>query len=105
MRTCRRGASCARFVTALFLIAGIRSMGLDGSLTGARPMIGLLPNHLHEHLLRPAAVEFAVKDLLPGAEVELAGGDGDDDFAAHDLPLEMGVGVGIACTVGPTPGE
>src|SRR5436305_6543179 len=53
----------------------------------------LLPNHLHHHPLRPSPVELAVEDLLPGAEVELAGGDGDDNFAAHDLPLEMGVGV------------
>jgi hypothetical protein len=59
----------------------------------------LLPNHLHQHALRPSSVELAVKDLLPGAEVELAGGDGDDDFAAHDLPLEVGVGVVFAGAV------
>jgi hypothetical protein len=40
-----------------------------------------------------------LKDLLPGAEVELAGGDGDDDFAAHHLPHEVGVGVFFAGAV------
>jgi hypothetical protein len=32
-----------------------------------------LPNHLHQHPLRAASIELAVEDLLPRAEVELAG--------------------------------
>jgi hypothetical protein len=62
-----------------------------------------LSNHLHQHALRPSPVEFSLKDLLPGAEVEFAGGDGDDDFAAHDLPFEVGVGVVFAGAAMPTP--
>jgi hypothetical protein len=31
--------------------------------------------------------------LLPGSEVELASGDGDDDLAAHDAAFQMRVGV------------
>ena len=60
---------------------------------------GLLADDLHQHALRPAAVEFAVENLLPRAEVELAVGDGDHDFAAHDLPLQVGVGVVLAGAV------
>ena len=31
--------------------------------------------------------------MFPGTEVELSFGDGDDDFAAHDLALEMSIGI------------
>ena len=53
----------------------------------------LLANNLHQHSLGPAAVKLAVENLLPRAEVQFAFGDRDDDFAAHDLTLEMGVSV------------
>ena len=46
-----------------------------------------------------AAVEFAVEDLFPRPEIEFAVGDGDDDFAAHDLALQVGVGVVFAGAV------
>ena len=59
----------------------------------------LFPDHLDQHPLRPVAVELAVEDLLPRAEVELALGDRDDDLAAHDLPLQVGVGVVLAGAV------
>ena len=49
--------------------------------------------------LSPAAVEFAVEDLFPRAEIEFAFGDGDDDFAAHDLAFHVGVGVVFAGAV------
>jgi hypothetical protein len=39
----------------------------------------LFPNDLDQHPLPVAAVEFAVRDPLPGAKVETAIGDGDDD--------------------------
>ena len=52
-----------------------------------------LPNHLHQYPLGSSAVEFAVEDLFPGAEVEFSVGDGDDDFSAHDLAFVMSVGV------------
>jgi hypothetical protein len=46
-----------------------------------------------------AAVELPVKDLLPPPKVELPFGDGHDDLAAHDLPLQVGVGVVLAGAV------
>jgi len=36
-------------------------------------------------------VKLAVEYLLPRAKVQAAVGDRYDDFAAHDLPLEVGV--------------
>ena len=50
-------------------------------------------NYLDEDSLAPSAVEFAVENLFPRPEVQFAFGDRDDDFAAHDLALEVGVGV------------
>jgi hypothetical protein len=35
----------------------------------------------------------SLEDLLPGAAVELAFDDRDDDLAAHDLPLVVSVAV------------
>src|SRR4051812_27040886 len=52
-----------------------------------------IADDFYKHALASPAVEFAVKDLLPRAEIEFAFGDGDDDFATHDLAFEMGVGV------------
>ena len=62
-------------------------------------MLALLPDDLHQNPLPPPAIKLSVKYLFPGAEVEAAFGDGDDDFAAHDLALEMGVGVVLAGAV------
>ena len=58
-----------------------------------------LSYYLDQHSLCASAVEFAVEDLFPRAEIQFALGDGDDDFAAHDLALEMGVGVVFAGAV------
>src|SRR5215467_27854 len=55
-----------------------------------------LPNHLHQHALRPLPIELAVEDLLPWAEIEFAIRYGDDDFPAHDLALVMRVGIVLA---------
>src|SRR2546423_13687184 len=60
-----------------------------------------LPNNLYKDALFPAAVEFAVEDLFPRAEIELAGGDRDYHFAAHDLAFEVGIGVILAGAVMP----
>ncbi len=78
--------------------------GADGDLLHTflhpDPVVGgvsaLLTNHLHHHPLGPSPVEFAVEDLFPGAEVEFAFGDGNDDLPAHDLAFVMGVGVVFA---------
>lgn len=53
----------------------------------------LLPNHLDQHPLPALAIKFAIENLLPGAQVQLAFGDRHDDFPAHDGALEVGVGV------------
>jgi len=46
------------------------------------PRTGLLGKDLDEHPLPPPAGELPVKDLLPGAEVRLAFGDGDSLYNA-----------------------
>src|ERR1051326_8259889 len=58
-----------------------------------------LADDLYEDALATAAVEFAVEDLFPGAEVETAVGDGDDDLATHHLSLNVSVGVVFAGAV------
>ncbi len=59
-------------------------------------MEALFPNNLNQHPLPPLPIILPVKDLLPRAEVELAVRDGDDDLAAHELALEVGVGIVLA---------
>ena len=56
----------------------------------------LFADDFDENPLAAAAVELAIKDLFPGAEVEVALGDGDDDFASHDLAFHVGIGVVFA---------
>jgi len=58
-------------------------------------------NDLNENPLLPPAIELPVKDLLPGSEVEFAAGDGDDDFAPHDLALDVRIGIILAGIVVP----
>jgi hypothetical protein len=53
----------------------------------------LFSNDLDQHSFSPSAVEFAVENLFPRSEIQFAFGDRDDNFTAHDLTLEMGVGV------------
>src|SRR5713226_6402015 len=52
----------------------------------------------HDALVAPP-VEFAVEDLLPRSEIELAVRDGHDHFTAHDLPFVMRVAVVFAGAV------
>ena len=51
------------------------------------------PNDFYQHSFGAVAVEFAVEDLLPWAEIELAFGDCDHNFSPHDLPLVVRVAV------------
>src|SRR5205807_470586 len=53
----------------------------------------LLPDDLDQHPLGPVAVELAVEDLLPRPEIEFPLRDRHDDLPAHDLPLQVRVGV------------
>ena len=52
-----------------------------------------LPNNLHKHAFAAVAVEFAIENLFPRAEVELTIRDRHHHFPAHDGALEMSVGV------------
>jgi len=59
----------------------------------------LVPYDLDQNALRPPAIKFAVEDSLPRSEVEPTFGDGNDDFAAHDLSFVMGVSIILARAV------
>src|SRR5215213_6693195 len=59
----------------------------------------LLAKHLDDHSLRPAAVELAVEDLLPGPEVEAALRDRDDHLMVHEQVLQVRVAVVLAAAV------
>jgi len=58
-----------------------------------------LPDNLHQRPFLAAAIELAVKNLLPGAEIELSVGNGNHHLASHDLAFHVGVGVVLAGTV------
>src|SRR5262245_12379812 len=99
-----RDQSCSRMRLAISLSPGktCSSMGCVSSRCepkAKRTPGFLFPDDLDQHPLGAAAVELAVEDLLPGAEVEPAAGDGDDDLAAHHLALVVGVGVVLAGAV------
>jgi len=72
---------------------GARGKKSPALWAAAKRGFGLLADDFYEDFFGSVAVEFAVEDLFPGAEIELAACDGDDDFAAHDLALHVGVGV------------
>ena len=52
-----------------------------------------LADDFHQHALATQAVEFAVENLLPRAEVEAAVGHGNHNLPAHNAAFEVGVGV------------
>ena len=56
----------------------------------------LLADDLDEDALLAPAVELAVEDLLPGPEVQLSRGHRNHHFTAHDLTLNMRVGIVLA---------
>jgi len=53
----------------------------------------LLTYYLYDHALFSLAVELCVVDLLPGAEVQAAFGDGKDGFVADEQRLQVRVAV------------
>jgi hypothetical protein len=55
-----------------------------------RPCPSFANGFYQDPFLSPA-VKFAVKDLLPWPEIEFAVCHCHNDFAAHDLPLEVGI--------------
>ena len=60
------------------------------------PWAASLPDDLDQDALAAAAIEFAVEYLLPRPEVQPPVGDGHHHLAAHDLPLQVGIGVVLA---------
>ena len=46
-----------------------------------------LTDDLDQHAFSALSVKLTVEYLLPGSEIQFAVRDGDDDLAAHDLPL------------------
>ena len=76
----------------------MKGMKFRRSRTAATVM-GSLAENFHERAFAAAAVELAVENLFPRAEVEFARSHGDDDLAAHDGALEVGVGVVLAGAV------
>jgi prepilin-type N-terminal cleavage/methylation domain-containing protein len=57
------------------------------------------PDDFDQHALAAAAVEFAVENLFPRAEIQFAFRDGHNDFAAHDLAFQVRVRVVLAGAV------
>ena len=47
------------------------------------PPVPSFSNYLHQHPLSAAAIKFAVENLFPRAEVELAFSNRHDNFTAH----------------------
>lgn len=64
-------------------------------------VVFLLTDNFDQHALLPVTVEFAVKNLFPGAEIQFAPGDGHDHFSAHHLALQMRIGIVFSCTIMP----
>ena len=62
-------------------------------------MFFLFSDDFDQGMFAAHAVEFIIENLFPGAEIELAVGDGDDGFSAHDRAFEMGVGVVLKAVV------
>ena len=42
--------------------------------------VGLVGHHLDQRAFLATAIELAIGDIFPRAEIEFAFGDGDDDF-------------------------
>lgn len=53
----------------------------------------LFANDLNQNPLAAVTVKFAVEDVFPGTEIEFSFGNGDDDFASHDLTFHVSIGV------------
>ena len=59
----------------------------------------LVPYDFNQNALRPPPIEFAIEDSLPRSEIESTFGDGNDNFAAHDLSFVMGISIILASAV------
>jgi hypothetical protein len=59
----------------------------------------LFADDLDQYALAATAIELAIKNLLPGTEVEFARRNCDHDLPPHDLAFHMGVSVVLASSV------
>ncbi len=59
----------------------------------------LVADRLENNPLSASAVELGVEDLLPRAEVELPVGDRKHDLVAHQVPLEVRIGIVLTVVV------
>ena len=50
-----------------------------------------LADDFDEDAFLSATIKFTVENLLPRSQIQLAFGDGYDDFASHDLPFHVHV--------------
>src|SRR5262245_35860688 len=69
-----------------------------------RPRPDLRPSFsddLDQHSFLSAAIKFSIEDLLPWTEIQLAVGNGNDDFASHDLAFDVGIRIVFARIVVP----
>src|SRR5438128_2213811 len=57
------------------------------------PQPGSRPHGLENHALGPLPVPLSIEDALPRPEVQLSGGDRDDDLVADGQGTEMGRGI------------
>src|SRR5579875_2271699 len=86
-------------------IGARRAWRAPGPRPQPRPVPTLLADNLHQDALGPATVELTVEDLFPWSEVEGASRNRHHDLAAHDLALEVRVGVVLPCVVMPVLGR
>src|SRR5689334_6905409 len=56
-------------------------------------ILSLLADDLDEHSLPSPSIEFAVENLFPRPEIQLAVRDRHNDFAAHHLSLDVRIGI------------
>jgi hypothetical protein len=62
-------------------------------------MGALFTNDFHQNPLAAKSIELAIKNLLPGPEVELPIAHSHHDLASHDHSLEMSVGIVLSAIV------
>ena len=55
----------------------------------------LFPHDLDDHTLSAPSVEFGIVDLLPRTEIQLSGGDRNDNFMMDQQALQVRVPVGF----------
>ncbi len=63
-------------------------------------MRALLSDYFDQDALLSSSVEFAIENLFPRPEIQFIRRDCDDDFTAHDLTFEVGVGVVFTGAIG-----